>query len=221
MDNYQIYLEGEARKRKRNKLLIVIPLAILAVIILLSAVFSDSPSTGAATQTSANRTAAPEETKTLAPNIVSSADVFVDRFNDFTSRNDMDLSIADISFTEGDVPMFKYFFNDNLGLLGVLNKEDRSVTSITIMSSGGGDGISTGVNILTAMGGLFTAIDPSITPDERGAIIKKLGILEKGNIKDGYKKRVIVKGIKYWITVSETLGVWFGAELPDKEKATA
>lgn len=206
----------------------VYTMAALFAVVVFAAIYSiateestntvDSPQASlmAATPSQQSEMAATEVTKSLAPNIISSVDVFTQRFNDYTLRNDLDMRIQQVTITTGDVPMFKYNFTEYLGLIGTLNKDDKSIEGITIIVAGEGDDSETrGIKILTVMSGLFTAINPDITPDERGEIIKKLGILKSSALKDGYKKSVVVKGVKYWITISDAIGLWFGASLPE------
>ncbi len=205
---------------------IVYTMAALFAVILIAAIYSiateepakaiDSKAAPTATTSSQHSETSTTETKPHAPNIISSVDVFTQRFNDYTLRNDLDMRIQQITITTGDIPMFKYAFNEYIGLIGTLNKEDKSIAEVTVIVAGEGDDAETrGIKILTVMSGIFTAINPDITPNERGKIIEKLGILKSNALKDGYKKEVEIKGVKYWITVSDALGLWFGASIPE------
>jgi len=64
------------------------------------------------------------------------------------------------------------------------------------------------INIVAAFGCLTAALSPKMTPDERGALLKELG-LSGGNIAEAGE--AVREGVRYWMKRSEGVGLWLGA----------
>jgi hypothetical protein len=137
------------------------------------------------------------------PRLINSIGELKQRFNDFAAAgNDLNFRINDIKIEQGEVNnTFKYYFNDNIGWIGALNKSDNSVKELTMICTG--DGTYTGVgNIMIMMLGVIATIDPAIKPTDRGDILKRLGFFDKSKKVSDMDAHVVQNGIKYYISSS-------------------
>jgi len=84
--------------------------------------------------------------------------------------------------------------------------KQRPATSVTLVFGKGSDG----ENFIFDLGAMVIAVDPKLSPNERGKIITNtvLVVLKKGS---GTEK-VVKNGITYTATLSDVVGLWFIAE---------
>jgi hypothetical protein len=140
-------------------------------------------------------------------------DDFKDAFNKFASSNSLDLNIDELEIKEGEAAnVFNYQFTDHLGVVGSVDKSNGCVNSLILIGSGDGS-VKSGGNIILGMCGIIAAVDPSIKPENRLDILKGLGLLGKSKVDyaDMPQKELIKNGIKYTITSSASMGLWFSA----------
>jgi|GEM_PF-2397762 len=143
--------------------------------------------------------------------LFATTDDFKNVFNEFTSSNDFNLQIDDLDVQEGEVQnVFQYMFNENLGILGTVNKSDESVKEVTMIGRGNGT-FKSGGNIFLCMAAIIGAVDPSLKPEERGEILKDLGLLNKNTDFTKMSNKTERNGIKYFVTSSDLMGLMFGA----------
>jgi hypothetical protein len=144
--------------------------------------------------------------------IVKSIDIFKERFNSFAQETDFSYRITDIKIIEGEVNnVFTYMFNSNLALNGQVNKSDNSIRSLTMISQGDGS-INSGLNMLIVIGAIISATNPEISPEEKGEILKELGLMSEQVPLSNLSSSTIKNDIKYFLNVSDVMGITFGAQ---------
>lgn len=132
---------------------------------------------------------------------------FKNNFNKISNEVQTGFNINQLVIDEGAVQnTFKYQINDNVGIIGSVNKRTGLVREITMVAQGDGTEQS-GIDMLLAMGTLIRASDLKMTPEESGNILNKL-IGEDFNIND-YEASTVRNGIEYSIMTSSELGIWF------------
>lgn len=135
---------------------------------------------------------------------------FKTAFNKVAAEYQSDLIINNITITEGVAQnTFQYMFTKNLGIIGTVNKKDGSVREVLLMGAGDGT-VKSGADILIGMGILITATNPDLSDVERGNVLRELGVIDGGDIMD-LNKSTVRNGIRYKITTSVDLGIWFSA----------
>lgn len=144
--------------------------------------------------------------------IIGSLDAFKDRFNAFAGKTGF-YTIRKIRVEKGRVSnLFSYCFNAYLCLSGSVDKQDHSVRSI-IMTARGDGTLSSGADMVVAMCGIIASTNPALPADERGEILKELGLFDEQTNIGSFSGSTVRNGIKYHITTSELTGIWFGAEI--------
>jgi len=145
--------------------------------------------------------------------LFSSPESFKTIFNKYASTHDLDdLQIDDIEIKDGEVQnTFQYMFTENLGVIGTVNKSDGSVKEITLIGTGDGT-IKSGSNIILGIIAVIATVDPSLTPDGRMSILKKLKIMGDDDADiSNLSTKTSRNGIKYFVSSSKAMGLWFGA----------
>lgn len=138
---------------------------------------------------------------------------FKNNFNQFmTNELGSNLIIRNVKIEEGSVNnTCTTELNNKIGLLFQINKEDNSIRSVTMI--GQGDGTSkSGLNIFSTIGGLISASDKSLSPKERGNILKEIGLLSDIKNINEYEGSTVKNGLKYFINSSEQIGIMFGIQ---------
>ncbi|MCL9804488.1 hypothetical protein NAT51_03080 [Flavobacterium amniphilum] len=145
--------------------------------------------------------------------ILDSGEDFKENFNGFMKNDlDSDLLIREIKTSSGkDNETFSATLNSHIGLIMQINKEDKSLRSVMMIGQGDGT-TNSGLNIIMVMGGVIAAVDPALSPNERGKILKDIGILDKDFDVNNVEGSTIKNGVKYFINGSDQIGIMFGAE---------
>lgn len=139
-------------------------------------------------------------------------DEFKDRFNQAATEFDSDLRITDLNVDEGSVQdTFQYMLTSHLGLIGSINKQDGSIRSVTILGQGDGTAQS-GLNIITSMGILIAAVNPEISPNKRGDILRELKIVGDNVDILNLDSETVCNGKKYFVNSSKEIGIMFGVQ---------
>ncbi|MBY0088411.1 hypothetical protein [Brevibacillus brevis] len=151
---------------------------------------------------------AKKESEELTHNIGMNPEQFKTAFNNASKSLKSDLKVGKISIEDGAVQnTFKNNFTKNLGLVGVVNKKDGSVRSVTFI--GGGDGTAkSGTDIIISMGLAIMATNPELSVDDRGNVLRELGLMDGGDVLN-LKKDTVRNGIKYSLNTSAELGILF------------
>jgi hypothetical protein len=145
--------------------------------------------------------------------LFDSPESFKTVFNKYASTHDLDdLQIDELEVKEGEVQnSFQYMFTAHLGIIGSVNKTDGSVKDITLLGTGDGT-IKSGSNIILGIVAIIATVDPGLTPDDRMAILKKLKIMGDDDADiTNLSTKTSRNGIKYFVSSSKAMGLWFGA----------
>jgi len=143
--------------------------------------------------------------------LFKNADEFKNNFNGFTTQNDFKWEIGEIDVVKGDVNnTFQVMLNKNVGIIGTVNKTNNAVKEITMIATGDGTAQS-GLDILTGIGCVIGATDPSLSATQRGQIMKDLGLMDDDVDLAKHSASKDKNGIHYWINASDVTGIMFGA----------
>lgn len=147
--------------------------------------------------------------------LFSSAHEFKTNFNAYCTDNGITLNIQKMNIQAGEINNSAQFsmLNKQIGFVGSINKNDNSLKSVTMIAQGNRD-IDSGADLFLTMLCLIATVDPTLSADERGAILKSLGLLNKDTDILNLSGNITINGIKYFIDSSHQLGVLFGAEIP-------
>jgi len=155
-----------------------------------------------------------EEAKKKAEEIPHSigmnADQFKKAFNEASNSIGTDLKIGNLKIEEGPMQnTFNHSFTKNLSMVGIVNKIDGSVRSVTFIGAGDGTAKS-GADIILSMGLAIMTTNPELSENDRGNILRELGLMDGGDVLN-LDKDTIRNGIKYSLNTSKELGIWFTA----------
>lgn len=213
-------------KRERTRKasgLIYCSILILSLILFVSALPDVNTSTGTNGKVINQVTQPAEKPKSNSvanehPIIIKSVEEFKNRFNSMQKEMKSDLYISDnMELKEGGVGLaFQYNLNEYIGLLGDIDKGNNGVIDVVMMAAGGDGSAESGLNIISTIGGLIYAADPSLSPDGRGDILKRLGVMNINaeDIEKGMSKNIIQNNIKYSFSATKSMGVTFSIGHP-------
>lgn len=143
--------------------------------------------------------------------VVKGVGSFKKRFNQFSRASSSSLRIGNITINQGKVNnTFQYMFNKYIGILGTVNKVDNSLKELTMIGQSDGS-LSSGIDIIVVMGGIINSVQPNLNPNERGQILKDLGILGDEIDLMNLEENTHRGNIKYWVNSSKYIGIMFGA----------
>lgn len=154
-----------------------------------------------------------DQATTNAGALFASPEAFKSAFNRSCSKNSFDFEIDEINVQDGEVNnTFQCTINNNVSLVGSVNKADGSVKEITMIGKGDGTAKS-GADILTMMAVIIGTVDPDLPANGRGEILQELRLFgdNAADLKD-HTAATDKNGIHYFINSSEVMGIWFGAK---------
>lgn len=144
--------------------------------------------------------------------IINSVSIFKKRFNAFMRESSNPLRIHTIKIEPGSVNnTFTYSLNQNIGIVGQLNKEDNSIRSIMMAAQGDGT-MTSGAHIIMTMIAIIVSTNPDLIPEERGNILRELKLLNDGADIDDLKTKTFRNDIQYNLFSSEAIGFMFTAQ---------
>lgn len=207
---------------RRNFVMHGITLLLLLIIIFVTAIANIAPEesnpTSAIAQAAEQPTAAlnnvapPEkaiENSSPVANIGYQPEQFRVAFNALSEEADLAFHINPIEVKEGINDTFTLQFSKNQALIGQVSKGNGYIESIISMSSGDGS-VKSGSDILLLNILLIRAINPNVTPDQAGKVV--LNLFELANKNHGESYSESIDDIKYSVSFSEQLGVWFSVD---------
>ncbi len=126
-------------------------------------------------------------------------------FNHIAGKFQPVFNIDSINVEEGNaVNAFSYMLKDELGIIGLINKDDGNLQSLAI--AGKEDGSKDATKALaTAFQVLIRATNVTLSSKEISALMEELGILD-GNVKK-MNKSIILNGLRYSTGYTEKFGV--------------
>ncbi|MGI6436373.1 MAG: PH domain-containing protein [Syntrophomonadaceae bacterium] len=182
------------------------------IVVILVALFSGDDNSNTSTKdVPASKNASPTEVvKTYSLGITP--DEFKANFNSAAAKVDADFKIDNLELKSGEIQdVYQSMLTENIGLLITANKKDGSVRDVTLIAQGDGT-FKSGADIIIAIGTLITAFHPESTPDERGQVLKDLGLFKEGTDILNLKGNTTRGKYKYWINSSPTIGIMFGVQ---------
>ncbi|NMM52052.1 hypothetical protein [Paenibacillus aquistagni] len=136
---------------------------------------------------------------------------FKSSFNSSSEEFDSDLRIKNISVQDGELQdTFQYMFTANLGIVGTVNKSGGKIRDVMLIGNGDGSAKS-GADIVIAMGIIIAATNPELSTEDRGEVLKELGLFDENVDVYNLDKNTVRNGIKYRIQGSEVIGIMFSA----------
>jgi hypothetical protein len=156
-------------------------------------------------------TAQPESAGEETKYLFSSPEAFRVAFNSACARVRLHFEIDELQITRGDVHnTISYKFNDDLGIIGLIDKMNGKM--IDLMMVGTGDGTArSDTNIFLCMGTIIAAVDPELPAEERGEIMSELGLQGKDADVNNLSGETRRNGIKYGLSSGKMTGVMFSA----------
>ncbi|GAV11934.1 hypothetical protein [Paenibacillus sp. NAIST15-1] len=140
-----------------------------------------------------------------------SPEEFKKAFNNSAKEFKSDLRINKISVEKGELQdTFKYMFTNKLGIVGTVNKNGGKIRDVLLIGNGFGDQESA-ADIIISMGLIITVTNPEISTEDRGKILKELGLLDEGVDFTTIDNNTVRNGIKYRVKGSEEIGIMFSA----------
>lgn len=129
---------------------------------------------------------------------------FMNKFNVFTKSNKIPISIPTISLTSGNVnDTFTHKFSGNLILIGVVQKADKTLLSLTMLATPKTNDEST--SLLLIYGAIMSAINPELSEKQRGALLKGLIQDLDGNLAEN--NEAVRGSIKYVFVADNIIGL--------------
>lgn len=74
--------------------------------------------------------------------------------------------------------------------------------------------MKSGANIMLGIGQLIMTIAPELDAKGRGQLLKDMGLTPE-NLEDGAEGRYTIGNKKFFFTMSDMIGLWFGVEAID------
>lgn len=138
---------------------------------------------------------------------------YISRYNESLSALEQSMRLRKKEETVNDDNiLIQAFINKYLGLIIQVNKSDGFVNYITFIGTGDGS-LKSGLDLIMALSSVIMAIEnPNMSPNERGEIIKDLGITDKQFPNDGEELKFIRNGVKYKLSKSKEIGIWLMVE---------
>lgn len=140
-------------------------------------------------------------------------DEFVERWNAATTEFERaDLRVDDLDIQEGQVQdIFQVRLADYVFLQGTVSQGDDGLKEITIL--GGPETQEQSLTVLTTWGLAVSATSPELNPDERGDVLRDLGIVGDDTIDFSDHEAETVRGdVRYWVQFSDAIGLIFGVD---------
>jgi len=102
------------------------------------------------------------------------------------------------------------WISENIGLVATEADSGRMVSVVMLGTTDGT--INSGLDIIMAMGAIMSGVDKSITSEQRGRILKGLGIIDGSVLKRDKSISMVMRGIKYSAEFAPNVGLSFAAE---------
>lgn len=99
---------------------------------------------------------------------------------------------------------------ENIALIGSIDKKTQQLQSVTMIAQGDGT-MHSGANIMLGIGQLIMATAPELDAKGRGQLLKDMGLTPE-NLEDGKEGRHVIGNKKFFFSMSDLIGLWFGVE---------
>lgn len=136
---------------------------------------------------------------------------FQKRFNQAAKTSKSNLRCESLNLETGAVnDSFIASVTENIALIGSIDKKTQQLQSVTMIAQGDGS-IHSGANIMLGIGQLIMATAPELDAKGRGQLLKDMGLTPE-NLKDGKEGRHVIGNKKFFFSMSDLIGLWFGVE---------
>jgi hypothetical protein len=106
---------------------------------------------------------------------------FMNAFNAFTKTSQIPINIPTITLQKGEInDTFIHSFTENLALVGVMQKVDKRLLSLTMLGTPKNNDESTA--LLMIFGSIMATINPNISKENRGKLLMGLVMDSSGNM---------------------------------------
>lgn len=99
---------------------------------------------------------------------------------------------------------------DNI-ILTATEADSGRVGGVIMLGRGDGE-FESGMAIIMAMGAIMSGIDKNITSEQRGDVLKGLGVVGSGGLESDKPAATVMRGIKYSVANTPGVGLLFSAE---------
>ena len=157
--------------------------------------------------------AKPTQAQKESPTFPFTVGTFITRYNMATDTLESDTRVQlEDENDNGEFIVVELHSNKNLALLLTADRESRAVSNIVYIAGGTGT-LESGVDVIVGAAATLMAIDNKYmhSSDERGAAIKKIGLLEVTDLPEKGKTTVL-DGTRYYLSFSDAIGVMLSVE---------
>ncbi|MHB8149957.1 MAG: hypothetical protein ACYDIB_07320 [Desulfobulbia bacterium] len=143
-------------------------------------------------------------------------DEFEENFNLFGKSFDTAIQLPDSSKFQPKSNKDGYatrqvLLNEQVALV-TTEADNGKLVSVTMIGSGNGGSSDSGFAIIMAMGATMQGVDQTLTKEQRGKILKEVGLTDGRVFKSDKAISTAMNGIKYSATTAPGMGLWFSAE---------
>ena len=137
---------------------------------------------------------------------------FRQAFNNSGKKLETTIRITTVSYQSGSVrnSMKANLNSAILSMIGSLEKKSKKLSSVTLIIAPNGDDDNV-IEMVLGMGQLIATIDPKLSPEQRGQLIRDMGFYDSG-LKPGSGGEKKLGKNKFFYAVIEGAGIWFGVE---------
>jgi hypothetical protein len=154
-----------------------------------------------ATETSAAVQSPPPKSFQVSP------EAFRQSFNSIVGTIGSHYRAPEFVIDKGEVnDTFKHLFGDEVGLLGVVNKNDGTLRSIMVMMTGGGKDMAKPMAVLLAA---TEALNAKVPRAENTQVVVEMFKQSLAEIETGKTFENVVGNARYTAVASRELGLWF------------
>lgn len=140
--------------------------------------------------------------------------IFQKKFNQAAKAFKSNLRLNQLKFEKGPInDSFTGSINENIVFVGSIDKKTQKLQSVTMIAQGDGT-MKSGANIMLGIGQLIMTIAPELDAKGRGQLLKDMGLTPE-NLEDGAEGRYTIGNKKFFFTMSDMIGLWFGVEAID------
>ncbi len=155
-----------------------------------------------------------QQTPNIPGSIGMTPNEFRKTFDKYSSELGAGLTLSKVTISTGAVQdTFTHHFSDDLILIGSVNKADRSIREITLLTQAKTP--ASAENFLIAFGVIVLATNPDADPNAAKAVGEKLGIFKEGVDFSTLDTSTVYDGIEYTMKAYEGVGFMLFARDPD------
>jgi len=150
-----------------------------------------------------------EEAKEVEDGLMIAPEDFEQRFNAFSEETAAGIlpNLVAGEIQNGDVQdTITYEVGNSVAISASIKKETGLINYLTFIGVPDGSEMAT-MQILTGLGSTIATVDPTLTPDERGQVLRDLGLMDEDfNILD-HEQETWKNDINYHISTSDVTGI--------------